>query len=78
MDDYSSDSSLTNHQLRLMKNFDPLRFKAQQQQVTRGIILKEADTFTTDDTQIGDVNTHKLKIQLKDQVPIQKNYGRIL
>ena len=46
--------------------------------MARGIILKEADTFTTDDTQIGDVDTHKLKIQLKDQVPMQKNYGCIL
>ena len=36
------------------------------------MILKEADTFTTDDIEIG--NTHKMKIQLKNQVRVQKNY----
>ena len=55
-----------------------MRLTAQQQQLARGIILKEADTFTADDKQIDDVNTYKMKIQLKDQIPIQKNYDRIL
>ena len=41
------------------------------------MILKEADTFTADDTEIGDVNTHKMNIQLKDQVPVQKNHNHI-
>ena len=39
------------------------------QQIARGMILKEVDTFTTDDTEISDIDTHKMKIQLKDQVP---------
>ena len=41
--------------------------------MTRGKILKEADTFTTDDTEIGDFDTHEMKIQLKDQLPVKKN-----
>lgn len=35
---------------------------AQQQQVARGMILKESDTFTLDYTEIGDADTHKMKI----------------
>ena len=51
---------------------------AQEQQVAIGMILKDGDTFTTDHTEIGDVDTHKMKIQLKDQVHVQKNYNRIV
>ena len=51
--DYSS--SLTNHRLNVMKKFGLLGLTAQQQRVARGMILKEADTFTTDDTEIGGV-----------------------
>ena len=43
----------------------------------RGMIIKEPGTFTTDDTDIGDVVTHKMKIQLKGEVPVQKNYNHI-
>ena len=42
---------------------------AQQQQVARGMILKEADTFNTDDTELSDIYTHKMNIQFKDRVP---------
>lgn len=35
------------------------------------MIPKEANTFTSD------VDTHRLKIHLNDQVPIQKNYNFI-
>ena len=66
LDDYSSDSSLTNHQLK----FNLLRLTSQKQQVERGMIIKEADIFTTDDSQMDDVNTNKIKIQLKDSVPV--------
>lgn len=38
-----------------MKKFGLLGLTAQQQRVARGMILKEADTFTTDDTEIGGV-----------------------
>ena len=41
------------------------------------MILKEVDTFIADDTEIGDVNTHKMKIQLENQVPVQNNYNCI-
>ena len=51
-----------------------MRLKFQQQQVPRGKTLKEAHTFTTDDAEIGDVDTQKMKIQLKDHVSVQKNY----
>ena len=40
--------------------------------MARGIILKEADTFTRDED-----NTHRLKIQLKGQVLVQKIYNCI-
>lgn len=43
----------------------------------KGIILKEADTLTTDDAEIGDFDTRKIKIQVKDQAPVQKNYNCI-
>ena len=41
------------------------------------MILKEVDTFIADDTEIGDVNTHKMKIQLENSVPVQNNYNCI-
>ena len=53
---------MNNHQLKVLEKFNLLGLTAQQQQVARGMILKEADTFTTDDTEIGDVDTHKMKI----------------
>ena len=70
LEDYSSDNSLTNHQLKILKNFDLLGSTVQQQQVSSAMILKEADTLTTDDTEIGAVNTHKMQIRLKGQVPV--------
>ena len=77
LEDYSRYSSLTNHQLQVLKNFDLLELTAQQQQVARGVILKESDTFTLDDTEIGDVDNYKVNIQSKDRVQVQKNYNRI-
>ena len=68
---------MTNHQLKVTEKFDLLGLTAQQQQVVKGMILKEAEAFTVDDREIGDVDTHKMKIQLTDQVPVQKNYKRI-
>ena len=53
-----------------------LELKAQDHQVARGI-PKEADTFTRDDTDIGDVDTRKMNIKLKDQLPVQKNCDHI-
>ena len=70
LEDYSSDNSLTNHQLKTFKNFDLLGLTVQQQQVSSTMILKEADTLIKDDTEIGAVNTHKMQIQLKGQVPV--------
>ena len=68
---------MTTHQLKVLEKFDLLELTAQQQHVERGVILKEADTFTTDDTDIGHVDIHKTKIQLKDQVPVQKSYDHV-
>ena len=42
-----------------MEKFDLLGLTAQHQQVARGMILKEAGTFTADDTELGDIDTHK-------------------
>lgn len=41
------------------------------------MILKKAEIFTTNDTETGDVETHKMKIQLKYDVPAQTNYNFI-
>ena len=75
--DYNSDSSLTNYQLKVLENFDLLGLTSQQQLVGRGMILNEADKFTADDGEIGDADTHKMKIQLKDQVQLQNELCRI-
>ena len=40
LEDYSSDNSLTNHQLKTFKNFDLLELTVQQQQVSSTMILK--------------------------------------
>lgn len=53
---------MTNHQLKVLEKFSLLGLTAQQQQVARSMIVKEDDRFTTDDTEIGDVDTHKMKI----------------
>ena len=76
LEDYRRHNSLTNHQLNVLEKFYLLGLTAQQQQVSRSMILREADTFTTNDTEIDDVGVHKM-IQLKDQVPVQKNYNHI-
>ena len=54
--------AMTNHQLKVLEKFSLLGLTAQQQQVARSMIVKEDDRFTTDDTEIGDVDTHKMKI----------------
>ena len=64
LEEHSSDSSLINHQLKALWKVVLLGLTTQQQQVEWGMILKEVDTFIADDTEIGDVNTHKMKIQL--------------
>ena len=73
----SSDSSLINHQLKALWKVVLLGLTTQQQQVEWGMILKEVDTFIADDTEIGDVNTHKMKIQLENPVLVQNNYNCI-
>lgn len=39
------------------------------------MILKEADTFTTDDTELGNGDTHKTNVQMNNQVAVEKNYN---
>ena len=59
---------MPNHQLEVLNKFYLLGLTAQQQQVARGIMLREADTFSADDTEISDIDMHKMKIPLKGQV----------
>lgn len=41
------------------------------------MISKEANSFTTGNAEKGNVNTHRLKTHLKDQVSVKKNYNLI-
>lgn len=58
-----------------MEKFDLLGLTTQQQQAARVMILKEADTFTTDDTELGNGDTHKTNVQMNNQVAVEKNYN---
>ena len=66
--DYSSDSSLTNHQLKFWS------LGINSPAATSGI---RYDTKTSWHVyhrwyRDGDIDTHKMKIQLKDQAPVQE------
>ena len=63
---------MTNHKLEVLEKSYLLKLTAQQQQAARGMILRERDTFTPDDSEIGDSDKKK-KIQLNNQEPLQNN-----
>ncbi|KAL6491028.1 hypothetical protein MHYP_G00013730 [Metynnis hypsauchen] len=50
---------------------------AEEQVVVRQMLYKESDVFSRDDGDIGCVPSLKLKIHLKDDIPVQKSYNAI-
>ena len=77
---------MTNHQLEILEKINLLILAAQQKQVASDM-LKEADTLTTDDTEISDVGIHKMNYncilkprykEIKDDVEDLLNRGWIV
>ncbi|KAL6462572.1 hypothetical protein MHYP_G00289940 [Metynnis hypsauchen] len=50
---------------------------AEEQVVVRQMLYEESDVFSRDDRDIGCVPSLKLKIHLKDDIPVQKSYNAI-
>lgn len=48
-----------------------------QKEKVREVSREEADVFPQDDQYVGDVLEPSMKIQLKDDIPVQKNYNTI-
>ena len=56
---------------------DLSHLEEEEQEVVRQMLFEESDVFSRDDGDIGCVPSLKLKIHLKDDVPVQKSYNAI-
>ena len=45
--------------------------------MVRQVITEECDVFSGDDDDIGDIRSHPMKINLKDDLPMQLNYNSV-
>ncbi|KAL6481203.1 hypothetical protein MHYP_G00092830 [Metynnis hypsauchen] len=56
---------------------DLSHLETEEQVVVRRMLYEESDVFSRDDGDIGCVPSLKLKIHLKDDIPVQKSYNAI-
>ena len=45
--------------------------------MVRQVIKEECDVFSGDDNDIGDIRSHSMKINLKDDQPVLLNYNSV-
>ena len=61
------------HQQRVVNTIDlsGLTTSERQREKVRAMLIEESEVFSTDDTDIGNVDHNKMKIRLKDDIPCQ-------
>ena len=69
--------TLTEKQLSIISNIDLTGLTRNQKEQVRQLMRKEISVFSVNDQDIGCVKTSEMKINWKDQVPVQQNYKSI-
>ena len=69
--------TLTKKQLSIISSIDLAGLTRNQKEQVRQLMRKEISVFSVNDQDIGCVKTPQMKINLKDQVPVQQNYKSI-
>ena len=60
----------TEHQQKILVNVDLAGLTSKQKEMVRQVIKEECDMFSGDDDDIGDIGSHLMKINLKDDHPV--------
>lgn len=68
---------ISKHQLKVINNIDLSDVPHSQKEKVREVSREEEDVFSQDDQYLGDVLEPSMKIKLKDDIPVQKNYNII-
>lgn len=68
---------ISKHQLKVINNIDLSDVPHSQKEKVREVSREEEDVFSQDDQYLGDVLEPSMKIELKDDIPVQKNYNII-
>ena len=66
----------TEHQRKILASIDIFGLTPEQKKMVRKVIKEECDVFSGDD-DIGDTRSHPMKINLKDDHPVQCNYNSL-
>ena len=69
--------TLTEKQLSIISNIDLAGLTHSQKEQVRQLLREEISVFSVNDHDIGCVKTPQMKINLKDQVPVQENCNSI-
>ena len=69
--------STNDHIQKILREFDLQGLNENEREQTFKLLREEADVFCLDSDDIGHVTECKMKIQLKDQAPVQKTYYSI-
>ena len=69
--------TLTEKQLSIISNIDLAGLTHSQKEQVRQLLREEISVFSVNDHDIGCVQTPQMKINLKDQVPVQENCNSI-
>ena len=67
----------TEHQQKILANVDLAGLTSKQKEMVRQVIKEECDVFSGDDDDIGDIRSHPMRINLKDDHPVQLNYNSV-
>ena len=65
------------HQQAVINNIDLSGLTYEQREKARQLLREESDIFSVDKLDIGDVDSHSMKIHLKDNIPVQETYRSV-
>ena len=61
----------------MLASIDLARLTSKQKEMVRQAIKEEYDVFSGDDDGIRDIRSHPMKVNLKDDHPVQLNYNSV-
>ena len=73
----SAVSILNEHQQNVINSIDLSGLTTSEREKVRAMLRKESDVFAVDDNDVGNVDSHRMKINLKDNAPVQATYNSV-
>ena len=65
------------HYQKVLEKIDLSGLTHKQREQVRQMLKEESSVFTVDSDDIGNVTTHKMEINLSDNIPVQQSYNTI-